>query len=989
MQTRLSLLCKGMIEAVTLTAVILAPLFFNVTASWDFTLSKAVLVRALAWLAALAWLVQRMEVRGSPQVPKSLTVRELRDRLPPLALPTALVVLAAALASLVSIAPGVSFWGSLERAQGLYTILAYVVLFLAARRALRTRDQVARLVTALVVASLPVALYALAQAFDSDPINWLSEAAGRPGSSIGNPIFVGEYMVMLLPLTIVALVTNWRTARRQGGLPRYLAVTALVMLAGLQVAAVVVTQSRGPFLGMLAMVFFLVLLLAVRTGNKRLLGSLVVTVLVIVGLLILVNLPGSPLAAVREIPYVGRLAQALDFRSSTVQTRIRQWEAGVGLVTSDPVRLLVGYGHDTTLYVVGPFVPPDLYRILTPRTDRLHNEFLDITAAGGLLSLVAYLWLFLSAMRLGLIGLGLLSHRRRETWLLAASGLGGGLLVGMTAWALAGTPAFLAPAFALGLVVGLGVYLLARPFLAHTTEPNETSGIKGEGRQLLVTGLLAALVGHLVALQFSFGLTVSRTLFWIYLALLTALTTQAEDATPARSRRRRRRPAPGAGRPGPSALLESADEDRLVRSLLLGLALGVLLADFLLPQTDLLDPILLGMVGLTWVLGSVLTLAGGRDGLKLDRSGVTWLGLSLGWALLVPLLLTLPRLKGGFYPITSYLLFLVWLGLTLAGLAAALSRMGPSRLPLWRSRRWPLYLGLALVAGLAIFLTNVNVARADIYFKAAQLLHQEGRLDLSITFYRQALALAPDQDSYYASLAQTYLEQASVAPDANQRVTALEEALQAMRRATELAPGDAVHFWNLGLLYRAIAEGTSDPAACRGWLEQALLPLHQAIALEPNRPSLYVEQAGVYMALGKYEEAAEASRQALARDDRSTEAYVLLGDAYLGLGQLEFAKEGYQQALALTPNSAEAHRGLAALYLDQGKPEAALDEALMALRVAPHDHTALKTLALAYQELGSIQEALTAARQARDFAPPCQRAALETLVAELEEALVK
>jgi tetratricopeptide (TPR) repeat protein len=282
-------------------------------------------------------------------------------------------------------------------------------------------------------------------------------------------------------------------------------------------------------------------------------------------------------------------------------------------------------------------------------------------------------------------------------------------------------------------------------------------------------------------------------------------------------------------------------------------------------------------------------------------------------------------------------------------------------------------------------LTNINVAQADIYFKAAQLLRDDGRLDSSIALHHQALALVPDQDSYHASMAQTYLEQAQTATDANQRVTALEKALQATRRATELAPLDAVHFWNLGLLYRAIGEGTTDPAVSQAWLEQALNPLYRATVLEPNRPTLYIEQAQIYLALERYEEAIKVSQQALARDDRSAEAYALLGDARLGLGQLTLADESYQQALTLKPASVEAHRGLAALHLDQGETEAARDEALTALRIAPDDYIALKTLALAHQALGSTQEALNAARQARDFAPPSQRAAIETLIAELEE----
>ncbi len=1003
MQTRLNLFCEALIEAVILAAVVVAPLFFNVTASEDFSLTKVLLIRSLAWLAALAWLIHRLETRGWPRIPTSLRASELKDRLPPLTLPTILVVLAAALATLVSIDPELSFWGSLERAQGFYVLLAYVIVFLAARRILRTHDQVARLVTAILATSLPSALHALAQALHLDPIEWLTEVVSRPSSSIGNPIFMGEYMVMLLPLTMVALVAAWRAARHQAELRRYLAVGALVVLVGLQLATFIVTQSRGAFLGFLAMVFYLGLLLAARAGDGRLVGGVTIAALAVIALLVFVNLPESPLEPVQEITYVGRLSEAVDPGSATGQQRIGQWEAGVALATSDPVRLLVGYGPDTILYAVEPFISANLHQILPARTDRLHNEFLDIVATGGLVSLAAYLCLFLSAMRLGLVGLGLMDRRPRETWLLVAFVLGSGLLAGGAAWVLTGKRAFLVPVFGLGLAMGLGLYLLARFFLPHVMgtrpipRPAQSAasltveGIEGEGRQLLVVGLLAALVGHLVAVQFSFGQTINRTLFWVILALLTALATRSGDATPTappsgRSRRRKRRPTPSVDQPGLMALLESSGGDRLARSLLLGLILGVLLADFLLPWTDFLDPILLGLVGLTWLLGAVLAQVGAGDGLRLDRAGIAWPALSLGWALLVPLLLALLKLSRGFHPIPAYSIFLAWLGLTLAGLAVALTRTGSKRLPLWRSGRWPLYLSLTLVVGLVIFLSNIHVAQADIYLKAAQLLRAEGQLDLSIALHRQALALAPDQDSYYASLSETYLEQAQAASDGNQRAAALEEALQAVRRARDLAPRDAIHFWNLALLYRAIAEGTADLAVHQAWLEHALEPLHQAIVLGPNRAALYVEQARVYLALEWYEEAVEASQQALARDDDSDETHAMLGDAYLGLGQLALAEESYRQALALEPDSLEAHRGLAALHLEWGEAEVSREEALMALQVAPHDHAALRTLALAYQELGSIQEALGAARQARDFAPPSQQTVLETLIAELEEA---
>jgi putative inorganic carbon (HCO3(-)) transporter len=949
MQTRLSLLCEGIIEAATLAAVVLAPLFFNTTTSTVFDLDKAILVRVLAWLAALAWLVQRLEGRGSPRLStqpepqtclgrphpeakiaptsrgllhraKNLPLRG--GRFPPLVVLAALFALATALSSLVSIAPRVSLWGSPGRAQGFYTILAYVVLFLVARQVLRTRHQVTRLVTAIVVTSLPVALYTLVQTLQLDPIHWPAGIERRASASIGNPIFVGEYLVMVLPLTIAWLAVVWRAARRRAGLGSYLVVGGLVLSIGLQLAAIVVTQSRGAFVGLLAAILYLGLLLAARAGKKRLLGGVAIAALAVLGLLLFINLPGSPLAGVKEIPYIGRLTQVLDPDTIKSLDRIMLWEAGFDLVASDPARLLVGYGLDATRYAIGTFISADLIKLAPgSRPDRVHNEFLDILAMGGLVSLAVYLYMFLSAVRLGLIRLGLLGHRPQETWLLAVFSLGSGLLAGVVGWVLVGTRAFLAPFFGLGLVGGLCLYLLARPFLARLAGP-ATPLVRGEDGQFLMAGLLAALVGHLAALQFSFGVVTTRTLFWVGLALLAALAAQDGSASPSglpSGRRRRRRSAPASVEPGPSALVESDGDDHLAQSLLVGLILGVLLADFLLTGVALWNPTLLGLVGITWVLGSVLTRAG--EGVRLDRSGLTRLVVSPGWALLFPCLMALIRLRPVLDPATFYLVFLVWLGLTLVGLALALSRTESRPLTLWRSGRWPLYLGLTLAVGLAIFVTNVNVTRADVQLKMAEILRGTGRLDASIAFHRRALALVPDHDGYYFSLAQTYLEQSKAAADANQGMAALEGALQAMRRATELAPLDAVHFWNLGMLQRLRAEQTTDPVEGQAWLEQALDSFRGAISLDPNRATLYVEQAQVYLALERYEEAVEASQQALARDGASAGAYALLGDAYRGLGQLAQAEESYRKARDFAPPGQQATLDTLIAELEAARPK--------------------------------------------------------------------
>ena len=105
------------------------------------------------------------------------------------------------LATVLSVNPRTSLWGSYERRQGLLTLGAYVALFLLTATGLRTRAQAERLLTAIVWGSAPVIVYALLQAAAVDPLMWRTDAASPVLSTIGRANFLGSYLVLALPLT--------------------------------------------------------------------------------------------------------------------------------------------------------------------------------------------------------------------------------------------------------------------------------------------------------------------------------------------------------------------------------------------------------------------------------------------------------------------------------------------------------------------------------------------------------------------------------------------------------------------------------------------------------------------------------------------------------------------------------------------------------------------------------------------------------------------
>jgi cyclophilin family peptidyl-prolyl cis-trans isomerase/tetratricopeptide (TPR) repeat protein len=216
MRTKLSVYLDKVIEAGWLAAIVVVPLFFNIHSNRVFEPDKISLMRSIALVMAAAWLIRAIEdwrVRRT-DAREELPAPSFKDRLikTPLVVPTLLLVLVYLISTILSVAWRVSLMGSYQRLQGTYTALAYIVIFFLMLQGLRTKRQLNRLITTLVLVSFPIAMYGLVQHFGLDPLPWGGNVTTRVASNMGNAIFVAAYLIMVLPLTLSRLFENWRKA---------------------------------------------------------------------------------------------------------------------------------------------------------------------------------------------------------------------------------------------------------------------------------------------------------------------------------------------------------------------------------------------------------------------------------------------------------------------------------------------------------------------------------------------------------------------------------------------------------------------------------------------------------------------------------------------------------------------------------------------------------------------------------------------------------
>ena len=123
--TSLALLCEKIIEASWLAALVVAPLYFDVYSSRVFEPDKITLIRSIALVMAAAWLIKKTDQVFS----RSFVVR----RPNPLALPALVVAVVYIIATVFSVAPEISFWGSYQRLQGTFTTFSYLLPLYAKR----------------------------------------------------------------------------------------------------------------------------------------------------------------------------------------------------------------------------------------------------------------------------------------------------------------------------------------------------------------------------------------------------------------------------------------------------------------------------------------------------------------------------------------------------------------------------------------------------------------------------------------------------------------------------------------------------------------------------------------------------------------------------------------------------------------------------------------------------------------------------------------
>jgi len=985
-------------EASWLTALLVTPVLFSVDAYTSFELGRILLVRFLALLILTAWLVCVFAARPITTDDLPGTLRCALALLP--FLPAVIILLAVTgLATIVSVSPSLSFWGDSVRLQGFVTEASYVVLFAATLVGLRRRGQLDRLVSIVLMASVPVSLYAVVQMLKLDPLaSWVSGRtfqAGRVTSTVGHPVFLAGLLAMVIPLTVGGLLAHIPAARSGRTLAARATVALYAGLLVLQLAALYATQSRGPWLATAAGCFFLLFWLALLRRRQRVAQGLVAIVMIAAAFVALLNVASGPLAPLRQIPGLSRLSNLLE-STETGQQRLLIWQGTVAMLAAHPERLMIGFGPETMGLVYGPFYPPalasyELDRLGRP-PDRAHNKTFDLLVGTGLLGAITYQALIILLIGSILAWAGLVRGTRLRQLLAAMIGLG--VAFGFASLALRRDGALLGLAVTAGVLTGMVMYLLT---VTVPSEHRAAGRLEEDGSRLAVLSLLAAVLAHVVETQFSFDVTPTATYFYVFLGALAAVMWSTPSlARPVSARQSACR---GRGRSHDRAVLpfstweeeESRPASPWIAAIapagLMGLLMATLGSELWLSPQVRIGP---GFMAAVWIIAVAIVLlpaggwllwpAGGAPPKPLPAlapfavisSGLTIIGVMVSVA--VRSRVSDPVAPAAVYSVTL-LAAIVILGLSMIG------RRVIARMP-------SVSLAVITMSGAIVVAFTMGMAsqiQADIYRKQVEAALSSGRPALALDWYELALRQTPTNDRYWGDRGVLELKLATQQDEQEQQISLLQQATQDLMKARTLQPLRWQYPLQLTRVYRTWASVEGQGSQRLAHLTQAQMMAQAAWRLNPNSIETQNEVGLTLLASGRAREAKDQFLRTLAQDPDYMNTYRYLAHAYESLGDIAQQEATYKAGLNRRPTWVGGYVDLGNVYASHDRVAEAIAVTEQALALDPQNVAALANLADMYRMGGRRADALVVAQRAAALAiTPLERNRLDELVRELD-----
>ncbi|MBI5134434.1 MAG: O-antigen ligase family protein [Candidatus Taylorbacteria bacterium] len=351
-------------------SVILIPFIVSNDMFFPFITGKGFFFRVLTEIGFAAWLL--LSLRDPSVRPRKSFVLW--------ALVAFLGVIG--LADLFGAEPWKSFWSNFERMEGYITLIHLFMWFIMSSALLSSEKLWRRFFESSLWASVAISLYGILQLSGKAVIN---QGGVRVDATFGNATYLAIYLIFHIFFAAIL-------ALREGARWKKVVYPAIAIL---HLAILYYTATRGAILGLIGGALLSALLIALFDRKEKKIRIAAASVVGAVVLLVIGFIAIRDTSFVAKSPVLQRFA-SISLADTKTQARAYIWPMAVEGFKERPI---LGWGQENFNYIFNERYDPAMYAH-EQWFDHTHNIVLDWLVAGGILGLLAYLSLYVSAVYL-------------------------------------------------------------------------------------------------------------------------------------------------------------------------------------------------------------------------------------------------------------------------------------------------------------------------------------------------------------------------------------------------------------------------------------------------------------------------------------------------------------------------------------------------------------------------------------------------------------
>lgn len=318
------------------------------------------------------------------------------------------------ISTILSPQPYTSFWGTFERMGGLLTWLYYFAFFVVISGVAKDNNSWKTIIKIAISGTILVSINAFRELRPTD-ISTFINSLTRVASSLGNPIFLGGYLAMSLPLMLPYILS------KKYSLFKMISFLALI-LGGI---ILFFTFSRGSWIAAILAVILVISLFLYKYKARIILPkfkSLALVFLIIIITLSYIGLSNN----LNNEYWKNRIVSTI-----SMEHRLHIWSIGLQAFKEKP---LIGWGLESFKIAFNKYNKHSLENTThhvpfqETHADRAHNEYIDMAVTGGIVALIIYILLIFGSLITNLRYVINSSVKNNPSRLWMAAGFAGSLL---------------------------------------------------------------------------------------------------------------------------------------------------------------------------------------------------------------------------------------------------------------------------------------------------------------------------------------------------------------------------------------------------------------------------------------------------------------------------------------------------------------------------------------------------------------------------------